>query len=191
MTKVTLSKKDIEMIETIKLLKVMTSSQIQRLFFNHKSNQCRRCRQLVDAKKLKSFREGFGKPTIYYYKRKPTQQLTSMLIISEVYLLLHEMGYNIKEFQREYVVEVTDKFTIRPDAYFIVVKDEIEFEFFVELDRTKELSSDKYYKAMKLGYYSPPIISISNRRRQIYDGMDVLKVKLDLSNFREIITSYL
>lgn len=190
MGKFTLKPKDQELLDTLDILKVMTSSQIERLFFKYKESQCRRCKQLVNNKKMKCYREGFGKPMIYYRKRKPTQQIKSMLIVSEVYVMLHELGYNVKDFQREYSVPITDNFTIRPDGHFLIAKDGIEYEFFIEVDNCKKFSSEKYYRAMKEGYYAPPILSISNRPRQIYEGMEVLKIRLDLSNFKEVITSY-
>ena len=41
-----LQKRDVEIIETLKNLKVMTSSQIQRLFFNNcQQAQSRRCKK--------------------------------------------------------------------------------------------------------------------------------------------------
>lgn len=190
---ISLTKKDLEIIKTIEKLKVMSSSQIERLFYYHKSNQCRRCKQLVNHKKIKSFRQGFGKEIIYYYKRKPTQQLKSMLLISELYVQLNELSkelnFELIDFTREYKVTISENFSIRPDAYFIIKKNNIEYDYFVELDNTKDFSSDKYYKAMKEGFYPPPILSISNRKRIIYEGMDVVKIKLDLSDFKYIFTS--
>jgi hypothetical protein len=182
-----------ELIETVKKLKVITSSQIQRLFYSHKESQCRRCKQLVNNKKIKCYREGFGSEMIYYYKRKPTQQIKSMLTISEMYVQIYELskelGFDILDFQREYSIEIEPNFTIRPDAYLLISKDGIESEFFIEVDNTKDFSSDKYFKAMKLGYFPPPIISVSNRKRIIYEGMDVIKIKFDLSNFKSIFPS--
>lgn len=192
---ITMTKKDIELINTVKNLKVMSSSQIERLFYHHKQNQSRRCKQLVNHKKLKCFRNGFASENIYYYKRKPTQQLKSMLIVSEFYVRLVELSRNcdaiVKQFSREYSVQIDNCFTIRPDAYFIFQKDGIEFEFFLEVDNRKDFSGDKYYKAIKLGYTPPPIISVSNRKRQVYGNMEVLKIKLNLSDFDEVMTSYL
>ena len=190
---IVITKKDIELIETVKKLKVMTSSQIERLFYNHKQNQCRRCKQLVNHKKIKCYRDGFGSEMIYYHKRKPTQQVKSMLLVSEFYVQVHELSkelnFEIIDFQREYTVQVSDDFTIRPDAYLLISKNGMESEFFIEIDNTKDFSSDKYYKAMKLGYFPPPILSVSNRKRVIYDGMDVIKIKLDLSNLKSIFPS--
>lgn len=190
---IVLSKKDIELIETVEILKVMTSSQIQRLFFYHKPNQCRRCKQLVNHKKLKCFKQGLGQENIYYYKRKPVRQLKSMLAVSELYVQLVELGkelnFEVKTFSREYTVQIDETFQIRPDAYFILTKNDKEYDFFVEVDNTKEFSSDKYYRMIKMGKYPPPILSISNRKRIIYDGMDVIKIKLDLSDFKEIFPS--
>lgn len=193
MSKIVITKKDIELIDTIKKLKVMTSSQIERLFYSHKESQCRRCKQLVNHKKIKCYREGFGSEMIYYCKRKPTQQIKSMLTISEMYVQLHELSkeldFKILNFQREYTLEISSDFTIRPDAYLLISKNGMESEFFIEVDNTKDFSSDKYYKAMKQGYFSPPIISVSDRKRVIYEGMDVIKVKFDLSNFKSIFPS--
>lgn len=193
MSKIVITKKDEEIINTVKNLKVIKSSQLQRLFFSHQQSQSRRCKQLVNHKKIKCYKEGYGSEMIYYCKRRPTQQVKSMLTVSEFYVNLMEirlqLNFNVVQFTREYSVEVSKDFTIRPDAYFVLEKDGIEFEYFLEVDRAKEFSADKYFKAMKLGYTPPPIISVSNRKRKIYDGMYVIKMKLDLSDFEKVFPS--
>lgn len=187
----TMTDKDYEILETLKMLKIMTSTQIQQLFFAHRSGQCRRCRQLVDNKKIKCFRENIpGAEVKYYYKRKPTQQVKSMLTVSEFYVRMKLTGIKIISFQREYSVRVSENFTVRPDARMIVEHEGVEYEFFVEVDNRKTFSSDKYYKGMKLGYIPPPIISISDLPRKIYGSLEVIKMNMSFDKFDNFIEEY-
>lgn len=187
----TMTDKDYEIIDTLKTLKLMTSSQIQRLFFAHRSGQCRRCLQLVANKKIKSYKDPApGTEVKYYYKRKPTQQVKSMLVVSEFYVRVKLSKVNLISFQREFSVPITDNFTIRPDARMIVEYDGIEYEFFIEVDNRKTFSSDKYYKAIKLGFYPPPIISISDLPRKVYNNMEVIKMDMQLNSFDKFIDNY-
>ncbi|MGL5348303.1 MAG: hypothetical protein ACRDA3_13215 [Peptostreptococcaceae bacterium] len=185
--------RDNEIIETLKTLKIMTSSQIQRLFFTSQPLQCRRCKKLVDNKKIKSYRDDRNPfaETRFYYKRKPTQQERSMLAISEFYVRLKTSpNLEIIDFQREYSVEVCKGFTIRPDAKVVVKYEDMEYEFFIEVDNTKRLSVDKYYKALKNGYYPPTIISISNHPMKNYNCLDIIRLDMELNNFNKLIDEY-
>jgi len=69
----------------------------------------------------------------------------------------------------------------------------VEYEFFIEVDNTKELSTAKYYKAYKeYGFLPPPIISISDRRRRdIFKELEVIKLRLNLDDFEKTFLSYL
>ena len=190
--RIKMTARDEELIETLKMLKIMTSSQIERLFFSHKSAQCRRCRQLVKHKKIKCHKDN-DKPweeVKYYYKRMPRQQVKSMLTVSEFYVRMKTLGIEIVDFQREYSIEIEKDFVIRPDARIIVKHKDRDYEFLVEVDNTKCFSADKYYKAIKSGFKCPPIIAISNHPIRVYSGMHVIKMDMSFKKFDKFIEEY-
>ena len=189
---VVLTQRDNEIIQAVTTLKALTSTQIERLFYSSQQAQSKRCKQLVNHKKLKRFRVNNWTPYIYYIGKKPSQ-LQSILAISEFYTLCVVNGLNVTYIEREKRYEFNDgEFVIVPDALIIIEYCGVEYEFFIEVDNTKELSTSKYYRAyMEYGFLPPPVISISDRkRRNIFDGLEIIKLKLNLSNFNEIFLSY-
>lgn len=189
---IVLTQRDREIIQAVTTLKALTSTQIERLFYSSQQAQSKRCKELVNHKKLKRFRINNWTPYIYYIGKKPAQ-IQSILAISEFYTLCIENNLNVTYVEREKRYEFDEgKFVIVPDALIVIECDGVEYEFFIEVDNTKELSTSKYYRAyMEYGFLPPPVISISDRkRRNIFDGLEIIKLKLNLSNFKEIFLSY-
>ena len=184
--------KDMKIINTVDTLRALTSTQIERLFYSSQQAQSHRCKQLVDHRKLKRFRENNWTPYIYYLGRRPAQ-LKSILAISEFYTLCMVNNLNVTYIEREKRISFNnDEFIIVPDAVITIESDGVEYEFFIEVDNTKELSTNKYYRAFKeYGFIPPPIVSISNRRRRdVFSELEVIKLKMDLSDFSNIFLQY-
>ena len=184
--------KDMKIINTVDTLRALTSTQIERLFYSSQQAQSHRCKQLVDHRKLKRFRENNWTPYIYYLGRRPAQ-LKSILAISEFYTLCMVNNLNVTYIEREKRISFNnDEFIIVPDADITIESDGVEYEFFIEVDNTKELSTNKYYRAFKeYGFIPPPIVSISNRRRRnVFSELEVIKLKMDLSDFSNIFLQY-
>lgn len=178
-----LQKRDVEIIETLKNLKVMTSSQIQRLFFNNcQQAQSRRCKKLVNHKFIKCFNPGVWQENIYYIKRKPTQQLKSMLLVTELYVRLIEMGIHVLDFTREYVIPNTD---IRCDARFLFEREGYNYEVIVEIDLT-HCNTWKYEKYLKDNFIFPPLITVSPFKRQYSKKLEHYHIKVDMSNLKDL-----
>ena len=189
---IVLTQRDREIIQAVTTLKALTSTQIERLFYSSQQAQSKRCKELVNHKKLKRFRINNWTPYIYYIGKKPAQ-IQSILAISEFYTLCIENNLNVTYVEREKRYEFDEgKFVIVPDALIVIECDGVEYEFFIEVDNTKELSTSNYYRAyMEYGFLPPPVISISDRkRRNVFDGLEIIKLKLNLSNFKEIFLSY-
>jgi hypothetical protein len=181
-----------KIINTVDTLRALTSTQIERLFYSSQQAQSHRCKQLVDHRKLKRFRENNWTPYIYYLGRRPAQ-LKSILAISEFYTLCMVNNLNVTYIEREKRISFNnDEFIIVPDAVITIESDGVEYEFFIEVDNTKELSTNKYYRAFKeYGFIPPPIVSISNRRRRnVFSELEVIKLKMDLSDFSNIFLQY-
>ena len=183
-----LQNRDLEIIETLKNLKVMSSSQIQRLFFNNSQQaQSRRCKKLVNHKYIKTFSPGVWQENIYYVKRKPTQQLKSMLLVSELYVQLISAGVHVLDFTREYCIPETD---IRCDAHFLFEREGYNYEIIVEVDLT-HCNTWKYEKYLKNNFVFPPLLTISPYKRNYSEQLLHYHIKSDMSNFKNIIEIFL
>ena len=187
-----MTQRDYEIIQTIDTLRLMSATQIERLFYSSQQAQSYRCKKLVDHKKLKRFRKDNWSPYLYYLGKKP-KQIQSILAISEFYTRCITSNLNVTYIEREKRLVLEEgKFTLIPDAIITIEKDGVEYEFFIEVDNTKELTTAKYYRAFKeYGFLPPPIISISNRRRRdIFKELEVIKLKFTLEDFDKVFLSY-
>ena len=184
---------DYDIIQTVDTLRILSATQIERLFYSSQQAQALRCKKLVDHKKLKRIRKDNWSPYLYYLGKKP-KQIQSILATSEFYTRCITSGLNVTYIEREKPFVLGDgRFTLIPDAVITIEKDGVEYEFFIEVDNTKELSTAKYYKAYKeYGFLPPPIISISDRRRRdIFKELEVIKLRLNLDDFEKTFLSYL
>lgn len=179
-----LQDRDIEIIQTLNILKVINSTQMQKLFFNGSQQaQSRRCKQLVNHKHIKCFEPGSWQEYVYYTKRKPTQQLKSMLLITELYVQLKSHNIKISEFQREYCIPNTD---IRTDGYFVFERDGYFYDMIVEVDLT-HWDGWKYEKYITQGQIFPPLLYISPCKRKYCDQQEKYYIKKDFTNFEDVL----
>lgn len=180
MAMISTTNRDLQIIKTLEMLKIMTSSQLQRLFFNgNQSHQSRRCRQLVNHKKIKVYRNSVYEENIYYLKRKPRQQEKSMLLLSEFYVNLITNGVNVTEFKREYTLE-----KIRADGFMSIRRKGFDYDFLIEVD----LTHFDGFKYLKVKNPLPPIISISPYKRPYPKELEVYHIKKDFSNFKDFLS---
>lgn len=190
---IVMTQRDYDIIKTVDTLRILSATQIERLFYSSQQAQALRCKKLVDHKKLKRIRKDNWSPYLYYLGKKP-KQIQSILATSEFYTRCITSGLNVTYIEREKPFILGDgKFTLIPDAVITIEKDGVEYEFFIEVDNTKELSTAKYYKAYKeYGFLPPPVISISDRRRRdIFKELEVIKLRLNLADFEKVFLSYL
>lgn len=187
-----MTQRDYDIIQTVDTLRLLSATQIERLFYSSQQAQSSRCKKLVDHKKLKRFRKDNWSPYLYYLGKKP-RQVQSILAISEFYTKCITSNLNVIYIEREKPYVLGDgKFTLIPDAVITIEKEGVEYEFFIEVDNTKELSTAKYYRAFKeFNFLPPPIISISDRRRRdIFKELEVIKLRLSLDDFERVFLSY-
>ena len=190
---IVMTQRDYDIIKTVDTLRILSATQIERLFYSSQQAQALRCKKLVDHKKLKRIRKDNWSPYLYYLGKKP-KQIQSILATSEFYTRCITSGLNVTYIEREKpFILGNGKFTLIPDAVITIEKDGVEYEFFIEVDNTKELSTAKYYKAYKdYGFLPPPVISISDRRRRdIFKELEVIKLRLNLADFEKVFLSYL
>ena len=178
---IVLTARDNQIIDTLKILKIMTSSQIQRLFFTTQPGCSRRLKQLVNHKKIKVHKENFQE-NIYYHSKLIRQQRKSCLMLSEFYVQCIVNDIKIIEFKREYYIPNTK---IRTDGIMkIMINDQI-YEYWIEVDLTR-FDSWKYEKELK-NIKMCPIISISPFKRQYSDLLEVYHVKHDFADFDKLL----
>lgn len=174
------TKRDIEIIKLLDKLKILSSSQLQRLFFNgHSSHQSRRCRQLVNHKKIKVYRNSVYEENIYYLKRRPRQQEKSMLLLSEFYTQLITSGIKVVNIEREHTIE-----KVRADGFITIEKDGFYFDYLIEVDLT-HWNGIKY---LKVEQPLPPIISISPYKRKYPKELEVYYISKDFSNINDFLS---
>lgn len=175
------TKRDLEIIALLEKLKVLSSGQLQRLFFNgHSSHQSRRCKQLVNHKKIKVYRKSVYDENVYYLKKRPRQQEKSMLLLSEFYTQLIVNGINVVDIKREYVIE-----SIRADAKLTIERDGFYYDFLVEVDLT-HWNGIKY---LRIEQPLPPIVSISPFKRSYPSDLEVYFVNKDFSNINAFLST--
>lgn len=178
---VILTDRDREILETLDVLRVMTSSQIQRLFFTTQPGCARRLKQLTNHKIIKVHKEQFQE-NIYYRKKLLNQQRKSGLLLSEFYVLCKTNNVNIVEFKREYEIPNTK---IRADGRMIVRINNIDYEFLIEVNLT-HFDGWKYEKLLPNMKFSP-IISISPCKRKYSELLETYHIKQDFKNMKDIL----
>lgn len=173
------TQRDIEIIELLEKLKILSSTQLQRIFFNgHSSHQSRRCKQLVNHKKLKVYRKSVYDENIYYLKSRPRQQEKSMLLLSEFYTQLVDKEINVVDIKREHTIE-----KIRADGIITIEKDGFYFDYLIEVDLT-HWNGLKYLTVKEP---LPPIISISPFKRKYPKELEVYYVDKDFTNIDDFL----
>ena len=178
---IVLNQRDEQIIQTLKTLKIMTTSQIQRLFFTTQPGCCRRLKQLVNHKIIKVHKEPFQE-NIYYHKKLIRQQRKSCLLLSEFYVLCVINGVDIVEFQREYNIPNAK---IRADGYMKIKVNDIEYKFLIEVNLT-HFDGWKYEKELpKMKFH--PIISISPCKRKYSELLETYHIKQDFSNLKDLL----
>ena len=200
-----ITNRDIQIIEAIKEFKVLSSSQIQRLFNISKYISSRRLMEITNnIKEIKVKRynpinniydnkyKGILKnENIYYYKKRPTAIIHDLLV-NEFYLKLLTMEeFNIKKFTKEYRISMDDEFIVRADAYILLEIEGKEYEFLLEVENNKSFNNYKYNKLMEQGYIPLPIIVSTDRR--IYNGnkLEIIKVKLSQDDAKNKLKQYI
>lgn len=208
-----LTKRDICIIEKVKEFKVLSSSQIQRLFNMNQSTCSKRMSFIVDnikdIKKIgyvptynfydEKYKGILRNENIYYYKRKG-KSITHDLLVNEFYIRLLELSneenFNIIEFTKEYPITVDDEFVVRADAKIILEYDNQEFgtkvpttyEYLLEVENNKSFNGNKYKMLKEQGWLPLPVICMSDRRVYNKDkSIELIKLRLNLSDINKLI----
>ena len=198
-----LTNRDIQVMEFIKEFRVASTSDLMELFGFNQSGCNRRMKQLMeefkDLKKLEynpthnfyndKYKIGLKNQNVYYWKRK-SKSIEHDLLINRFYIELldrQKEGIIVKEFKREHRITLED-FTVIADAYILIEYKGMESEYLLELENQKGFNYKKYYKLEVEDIIVPPVIVCTDRRVYNYcKNLEVIKVKLNLSDINKVI----
>lgn len=181
------TERDIKILEFLKEVNIADTKTLSILFFNGSLRRCnQRLKILKDHKKIKCFRENILSPNIYYIGRKPTNW-KHKIVFSQLLGVLHLNNIKILKYRTPFIVG-----NIIADGFIAINVDGINRIYFVEVERTKKLDTDKYIDL----YYSrrwkkffpvmPSILCISDKKVSKSDVLDIKNMNLNLDNIKGI-----
>ena len=175
--------RDKKIMSFLKEVSVADTKSVAILFFN---NGLRRCQQrlklLCEHKYIKSFREDVHSQYIYYINRKP-KNWRHKIVFSKMLAILELKGVNILKYKTP--LKIND---VIADGFIAININGINKIYFVEIDITKYFDLNKYmylYFSDKWKEYFPvfpSIISISDKRIDTNEILDIKTSKLDLTD---------
>lgn len=202
-----LTDRDKMVIEFIKEFRVASTSDLINLFRFNQPNCNRRMKQLMEEfKELKKieynptynfyndkYKAKLKNENVYYWKKK-SKSIEHDLLINKFYIELLQQSkdnnFTIKEFNREHRITL-DNFTVIADAYILIEYKNQEYEYLLELENCKDWNYKKYYKLETEGVLVPPIVICTNRRVCNYcKNLEIIKVKLNLSDIKKFINDF-
>lgn len=187
MKRIVITDRDKEIIQFLKDFKVASTNTISDLFFNSSLRPCqRRLKYLYEHGYINSYQENVITEKIHYVKRKPTN-LQHALILSEFMSKLKINNIEVIKYKVPYKFE-----NIIADAFIAIRINNKNLIYFVEVENTKQFDLEKYEKL----YYSrswkdifpvfPGIIVITDKKVNRNNIFNIIKIGLDLSNFKNI-----
>lgn len=200
-----LTNRDIQIIDYMKNIGCISSSQIQRLFNLEQRYQSKRMNMLMHEFKIKKLQynpihnffdttKQLLKNENVYYTGKKSKCMEHDLLLNEFYIRLiqeQESGFKIISFDTKFKINV-DNFVVIPDAKLIIEYDEIEYEYLVELENNKSFNYKKYYALEQKGYICCPVLVITNRRVQNHcKYLETININLNLTNIDKFIGDFM
>lgn len=182
-----ITERDIKILEFLKEVNVSDTKTISILFFNGSIRRCnQRLKILKDHKKIKCFREDILSPNIYYIGRKPTNW-KHKIVFSQLLGVLQLNNIKILKYRTPFIVG-----NIIADGFIAVNVDGVNKIYFVEVERTKKLDTDKYIdlyysrKWKELFPVMPSILCISDKKVRDSSILDIKNINLNLDSIEAI-----
>lgn len=200
-----LTDRDIQIIDYMKNIGCISSSQIQRLFNMSNKIQSRRMNTLMEEFSIKKMRynptHNFYDSTkqllrnenIFYIGKK-SKCIEHDLLLNEFYISLQNLsidnGFKVLSFDTKFKINV-EGFIVIPDARLLIRYKGVEYEYLIELENNKSFNYKKYYSLEQKGYYCCPVLVITNRIVQNYcKHLELIKLRLNLSNIDVFIKDF-
>lgn len=186
MKRIVITERDKEIIQFLKDFKVATTTTISQIYFNSSIRPCqRRLKFLSEHGYIKSHQENVITEKIHYVKRKPIN-LKHALILSQFIAQLKINNIEILKYKVPY--KISD---VIADAFIAMRINNQNYIYFVEVENTKKFDLNKYEKL----YYNrswkemfpvfPSIIVITDKKINMNEKLNIIDIKLDLSNLKE------
>lgn len=180
-----LTKRDKEIIQFLKDVSVADTKTISIIFFNGGLRRCQqRMKLLSEYKYIKCFRENIHSQYVYYVGKK-VKNWKHKIVFSQLLAKLKSQGIDVIKYKTP--MKIHD---VIADG-FIAIRTHGEVKIYlVEVDITKYFDLNKYmylYFSDQWKQYFPlfpSIIAITDNRIDTNDTLDIVKVKLDLSNLK-------
>lgn len=181
------TERDIKILEFLKEVNIADTKTLSILFFNGSLRRCnQRLKILKDHKKIKCFRENVLSPNIYYVGRKPANW-KHKIVFSQLLGVLQLNNIKILKYRTPFICG-----NIIADGFIAINVDGINRIYFVEVERTKKLNTDKYIDL----YYSrkwkeffpvmPSILCISDKKVRDSSVLDIRNINLSLDSVEAI-----
>lgn len=185
---VRLTERDKKIIEFLEEVKCADTQTICNIFFNGALRACQiRLKKLVEFRYIKVYRENIISPNIFYINRKPIQ-LKHSLILSRFIGQLYALGIEVIKYRVPLKVG-----NIIADG-FICIRYNGEVKIFlVEVENAKYFKTEKYVELKAAGGYKeklpymPPIIVITDKKVKTDPTLDIITLKIDLSNIENLL----
>jgi len=178
-----ITEKDQSILNFIEDFHIVTSGQLQRLFYPHSYRYCM-------TRLAKLVRDGLIKKTVstinnchaYYIGKKPVQ-IHHDLIRTEIYTHL-SAKFDVLEWHNEYTFE-----HIRPDALCYIRDHEIVFPVIVEIHLNNKFDFDKYtMDFIPIFGCKPRVLIITDREVTIpHTGLVFKVIGLDMKGIENIL----
>lgn len=199
-----ITKRDIEIIETIKEFRILSSGQIQRMFNMTQPKVSKRLdiitNNIKEIKKKRydptdnfynsTYKQILKNENVYYWNRKPTA-IVHDLLVNEVYLYLKDR-FNLIHFTKEYPITMDNEFVVRADANIVFEYNGAEYEFLLELENNKGFNYFKYNKLFEMDWIPIPIVVVTDRR--VYNNnknIEIIRSRLNLEGLENNIKKWI
>lgn len=174
--------RDQRVLDFIDKFNCASTKQIQRLkFYPSVTVTNRRLTELTNLKMLKRERANINYQYVYYARKN--NQFAHSLIVTEFYCRLLEEGFEIDEFQPEYVIG-----NIRADAFVKAGYGDYTHYYFVEVHRSNNpFDWQKYLTIVNQFRVFPKIIVITDKKVEIPDNsLKFIQLKTDCKDIKII-----
>lgn len=182
-----ITERDIKILEFLKEVNVADTETLSILFFNGSIRRCnQRLKILKDHKKIKCFRDNILSPNIYYIGRKPANW-KHKIVFSQLLGVLQLNNIKILKYRTPFICG-----SVIADGFIAISIDGVNKIYFVEVERTKNLDTDKYETL----YYSrkwkeffpvmPSILCVSDKKASKSNVLDIKNINLNFDNFEVI-----
>ena len=168
---------------------VADTKTIHTLFFSNTTirNAQKRLRQLTDTRFIKVYRENMLEQNVFYAKNKP-KNIAHKKVFSRLLAELKQHDIEVLKYRTPFVLG-----DIIADGLVVLKANDIVKIYFIEVERTKKLDTDKYIDL----YYSrkwkevfpvmPSILCISDKNINTdHNVLDIVKVKFNLEDLYKL-----